>query len=796
MGMFTIDTKKGETLESLRKKRAAAEAYLSQGHGVASNPWEGLAQIGSALGARMRMSSADKAIASGMQGASVKVKPLVDAYFGSGGAPVKPSPEVAAFTAQGSAPLVSVKKGDGSWLQYANQSATRNQPLNEKLVSSLSFLPELGVSMKVFSGGQDATGPRRTGSHRHDHGNSGDVFFYKDGKQLDWRNESDIPTLQAIVSRSRANGVTGFGAGEGYMHPGSMHIGFGSPAVWGAGGSGRNAPGWLRTAFEARHAPQQPTASPQQALNPTLGSQTAEGLQAPSMLAPAQMAQAAPVIDPRIQQAIIGQNKPSAPGNPAVQAFMGPQAQPVPQPMQPQPPMPMPGMQAPAQPHIVPASAPPEPQVPLAPQQMPPQMPQMPQMIPRQREISYPGMPLNDMDRGMQPAWKRQQMAQGGPPQAPAQLQQMLQQSQGVPPPEPVQTAPIGTPMQPGPAAPQGQPMAQQGGLPQIDPQTLLNLAQDEWVMSNPVYADMIKSMLEQQMKSRDPATQMALRKAQLELQNLENPQMSPADKERILLEREKFKYEQGKPIVAGGDSRIFDPSEQKLLLDAVPKERPLPAGIQEYEYAKQQGFKGTFQDWEASKKGGMSLQVDPATGQVTFQQGSNIKPLTEAQSKDTVFATRAEGALRKLEPQANALTDPFSAVGSKIPGIGNYLKGTAYQNAEQAGTEFLQAILRKDTGAAITPAEQKEYGRVYLPAPGDGPEVKLQKKASRSRAVEALKAGMTPQAILAQEGALRQNGDAAQSSASGAPQPGHVEDGYRFKGGDPSSPDSWEKVN
>jgi hypothetical protein len=90
---------------------------------------------------------------------------------------------------------------------------------------------------------------------------------------------------------------------------------------------------------------------------------------------------------------------------------------------------------------------------------------------------------------------------------------------------------------------------------------------------------------------------------------------------------------------------------------------------------------------------------------------------------------------------------------------IGNALVSEGYQKAAQAGKEFLQAILRKDTGAAITPAETSEYGSVYLPAPGDSEGTLAQKKLSRTRAVEALKAGMTPQAILAQEKALLQTG-------------------------------------
>lgn len=138
----------------------------------------------------------------------------------------------------------------GDWLQYENKGAIRSQPLNDKLVGALSFLPELGVQMKVVSGGQAAAGSggARTGSTRHDHGNAADADFYKDGRKLDWNNPDDVPVFQQIVQRARANGVTGIGAGDDYMGAGRMHIGFGSDAVWGAGGKGENAPAWLREA--------------------------------------------------------------------------------------------------------------------------------------------------------------------------------------------------------------------------------------------------------------------------------------------------------------------------------------------------------------------------------------------------------------------------------------------------------------------------------------------------------------------------------------------------------------------
>lgn len=135
------------------------------------------------------------------------------------------------------------------WLTYSNQGATRSLPISNDLIEAMAFLPELGVTMDVYSGGQEAEGPKRVGSTRHDHGNAADVMFYKDGRMLDWNNPDDLPLLSDIVARAKAGGVTGIGAGDDYMGPGRFHVGFGNPAVWGAGGKSANAPDWLRSAY-------------------------------------------------------------------------------------------------------------------------------------------------------------------------------------------------------------------------------------------------------------------------------------------------------------------------------------------------------------------------------------------------------------------------------------------------------------------------------------------------------------------------------------------------------------------
>lgn len=190
------------------------------------------------------------------------------------------------------------------------------------------------------------------------------------------------------------------------------------------------------------------------------------------------------------------------------------------------------------------------------------------------------------------------------------------------------------------------------------------------------------------------------------------------------------------------------------------PKAKPTD-DMREYELAREQGFGGTFQDYMIGMKraGGTSLTVGP-DGTVQFSQGGAAKPLTEGQSKDAVYATRAEGSIGTLDQFGSALTNPIERAAEYDPtGLARGRQSPEFQRARQAGDEFLQAILRKDTGAAITSEEMSSYGRTYLPSPGDGPEVLEQKRIARRRALEALKAGMAPQAILNQERALERSG-------------------------------------
>lgn len=244
---------------------------------------------------------------------------------------------------------------------------------------------------------------------------------------------------------------------------------------------------------------------------------------------------------------------------------------------------------------------------------------------------------------------------------------------------------------------------------------------------------------LDQQAQASDPMRAMQVEKAQLELEAMRNPPPQA--------------------LINSGDGRLYDPNTGTWVIapdtgNAETFRMAAPEEAAKYGAAAGQfGPDGRF--YPINPPQGTSLQVDPTTGAVTFNQGAGVKPLTEGQSKDTVFSTRAEGALPIIDQYGDALTNLGESVAGQVPGVGNYMKSPEFQQAEQAGKEFLQAILRKDTGAAITAEETSEYGSVYLPRPGDSPQLLEQKRVSRQRAIAAINAGLPPQAIIAREKAL-----------------------------------------
>ncbi len=304
---FIFGGNTGMTPEQVARRRQVADAMFSRNltHGRVRNNMDLANLAGYNIAGLVDDWRADRDEKAGREGADEAMQSIIKA-MGGGGAPVDgggfvadkgPSQQPAGTTP----PFNPDVSQAPDWLRYANEGATRNQPISPDLAKALGFLPEMGLSMEVFSGGQPAEGGGpRVGSTRHDHGNATDAFFYKDGQKLDWRNPEHLPILQEVVRRGKENGITGFGAGERYMQPGSMHVGFGDPAVWGAGGKGTNAPDWLRYANEGAA----PAPDGRQAVMAAMGGGGAQPQAQPAQVQPGGRQQVTQAMLPQLMEAM------------------------------------------------------------------------------------------------------------------------------------------------------------------------------------------------------------------------------------------------------------------------------------------------------------------------------------------------------------------------------------------------------------------------------------------------------------------------------------------------------------
>lgn len=123
---------------------------------------------------------------------------------------------------------------------------------------------------------------------------------------------------------------------------------------------------------------------------------------------------------------------------------------------------------------------------------------------------------------------------------------------------------------------------------------------------------------------------------------------------------------------------------------------------------------------------------------------------LTDEQAKAGLYATRMAAA--------NDIIGPLEKINQ---GMGGWLEGTvtnaapiatnSMQSADrqrfiQAQRDFINAVLRRESGAVIAEPEFQNARQQYFPQPGDTPEQLQQKAANRRIAIEGIMSAAGPQ--------------------------------------------------
>lgn len=222
-------------------------------------------------------------------------------------------------------------------------------------------------------------------------------------------------------------------------------------------------------------------------------------------------------------------------------------------------------------------------------------------------------------------------------------------------------------------------------------------------------------------------------------------------------------------------------------------KEAEQPSAVREYEYAKGQGYRGTFEQFQLSqRRAGATNVTTYGTGSAPMQMpdgsinlvqlsgkpgaapqivrdpttGTPLRPppqdrdirMTEAQAKAATFKSQMEFAERELSSVPIDQTKIYSQIDTVMAGgMTNPIASANAQRARQAQEQWSEAFLRFKTGAATTKDEVKANVRTFFPQPGDSPAVIEQKKRARGQAAKDLtfaagqaKAGAAPEAAPA----------------------------------------------
>lgn len=132
--------------------------------------------------------------------------------------------------------------------------------------------------------------------------------------------------------------------------------------------------------------------------------------------------------------------------------------------------------------------------------------------------------------------------------------------------------------------------------------------------------------------------------------------------------------------------------------------------------------------------------------------QGQSNNPfsygkMNENQAKDSGYANRmfqSEAVLRdpKLMSASQSLID--RAADRILPGdISNkFIVSEGYQKYDQAARDFINATLRRESGAAISESEFDNAYKQYLPRPGDSKETLAQKQRNRQATIASIAGG------------------------------------------------------
>lgn len=156
--------------------------------------------------------------------------------------------------------------------------------------------------------------------------------------------------------------------------------------------------------------------------------------------------------------------------------------------------------------------------------------------------------------------------------------------------------------------------------------------------------------------------------------------------------------------------------------------------------------FDRYYGNWQNNKEhlNNMLTQSSIAKNYSEAEKAKNEKTPTQSQFAAANYGTRAkqaEDVFGQLAANGYDATSTGNALSRGLPGIFEGFKGEDVKLQEQAERNFVNAIMRRESGAAISKDEFSSAEKQYFPRVGDTPNVLTQKEQNRKTVTAALQA-------------------------------------------------------
>jgi type II secretory pathway pseudopilin PulG len=222
-------------------------------------------------------------------------------------------------------------------------------------------------------------------------------------------------------------------------------------------------------------------------------------------------------------------------------------------------------------------------------------------------------------------------------------------------------------------------------------------------------------------------------------------------------------------PVSVPDGGRLVNPQTGQPIYQA-------PPGAPKVEKFQQPDGSQAGVQWDPNKGEFVPLRV-PEGGTLVGPKPTNPFALpgkpTEEQGKAAGFASRMVQGHAVMNNLDAAAIDGWEALKARTPVGSNFIISEQKQKLEQSQRNFVNSILRRESGAVISPEEFQSAALQYFPQPGDSPAVIAQKRANREVAIEGVMGSAGPGYKVPEEyRPMRQQQQEGPPSSQGVPPP------------------------